>query len=166
MTVIRDMTKADLDAAALLAEQLVKLHHDWDRTRFFITPDIAKGYRWWFEKNLSEKEVLLLVAELDGQLAGYLYGSLEDRDWAKLLDAHGAIHDVFVAPNFRKRGVAHALMDAARDRFHALGAKQVVLYSAAANQEGQALFRSLGYRPTMVEMTLDLEGPGGKQRRS
>lgn len=165
MTVIRDMTQADLDAASLLAEQLVQLHHGWDRTRFFITADVAKGYRWWFEKNLGDREVLLLVAELEGQVAGYLYGSLEDRDWAKLLDAHGAIHDVFVAPPFRKRGIARALMDAARDRFHALGARQLVLYSAAANQEGQALFRSLGYRPTMVEMTLDLEGPGGKQRR-
>ena len=33
----------------------------------------------------------------------------------------------------------------------------VVLYSAASNVEGQALFKRLGYRPTMVEMTLDLK---------
>jgi ribosomal protein S18 acetylase RimI-like enzyme len=166
MTVIRDMAKADLDAASLLAEQLVKLHHAWDRTRFFITEDIARGYRWWFEKNLGDREVVLIVAEVDGRVAGYLYGSLEDRDWAKLLDAHGAIHDIFVSPDFRKKGIATALMDGARDRFHVLGAKQVVLYSAAANQEGQSLFRSLGYRPTMVEMTLDLEVTEGKPSRS
>jgi hypothetical protein len=30
------------------------------------------------------------------------------------------------------------------------------LYSAASNVEGQTLFKKLGYRPTMVEMTLDL----------
>lgn len=156
MTVIRDMTAAELDAAALLAEQLVQLHHRWDTTRFFITQDIAKGYRWWFEKNLGQKGVLLLVAEVDGVIAGYLYGSLEERDWAKLLDAHGAIHDVFVAAAFRKRGVAKALMETAKERFGALGAKQLVLYSASANAEGQALFRSIGYRPTMVELTLDL----------
>ena len=47
-------------------------------------------------------------------------------------------------------------MDGAKERFKQLGAKQVVLYSAASNTEGQALFRKLGYRPTMVEMTLDL----------
>lgn len=156
MTVIRDMTEADLDAASLLAEQLVQLHHRWDTTRFFITPDIAKGYRWWFDKNLGEQGVLLLVAEVDGKLAGYLYGSLEERDWAKLLDAHGAVHDVFVSAEFRKRGVARALMAEARARFKAMGAKQVVLYSAASNTEGQALFKELGFRPSMVEFTLDL----------
>lgn len=157
MTLVREMTEADLDAASLLAEELVLLHHSWDRTRFFTTPDVAKGYRWWFAKQLGEAGVVLLVAEVEGQLAGYLYGSLEERDWAKLLDAHGAIHDVHVSSKFRRRGVARALMAAAAEKFKALGAKQLVLNSANSNAEGQALFKSIGYRPTMIEMTLDLK---------
>lgn len=160
MTLIRDMTPADLDAASQLAAQLVELHHAWDRTRFFTTPEVAKGYRRFFESQLGEKEVLLLSAEVDGALAGYLYGTLEGRDWAKLLDAHGAVHDVFVLPDFRRRGVAQALMKEAAARFEKQGAKRVVLYSASANVEGQTLFKQLGFRPTMVEMTLDL-GKGG-----
>lgn len=156
MTVIRDMTRADLEAVSLLAEQLVLLHHSWDRTRFFTTRDIAAGYRRYFESQLGEKKTLLLTAEVKGAVAGYLFGTLEPRDWAKLLDAHGAIHDVLVSSAQRKAGVAQALMNAAKERFARLGAKQVVLYSAASNSEGQALFTKLGYRPTMIEMTLDL----------
>ena len=150
------MTAADLDPVSLLAEQLVLLHHSWDTTRFFTTPDIAKGYRWYFESQLGEEGVVLLTAEVDGVIAGYLFGTLEKRDWAKLLEAHGAVHDVFVAATARRHGVARGLMDAAKARFEALGAKQMVLYSASANTEGQALFKRLGYRPTMVELTLDL----------
>jgi len=101
---------------------------------------------------------LLLTAEVDGVIGGYLFGTLESRDWAKLLDAHGAIHDVYVAPSHRRLGVAQALMNEAKTRFQKLGAKQVVLYSASANVEGQSLFKRLGYRPTMVELTLDLPG--------
>ena len=157
MTVIRDMTNADLGPVSLLAEQLVLLHHSWDTTRFFTTPDIAKGYRWYFEGQLKEEGVVLLTAEVDGVIAGYLFGTLEERDWAKLLDAHGAIHDIFVASSHRRHGVAQALMNEAKARFTRLGAKQVVLYSASSNSQGQALFRQLGYRPTMVEMTLDLD---------
>ena len=157
MTVIRDMTAGDLDAVSLLAEQLVLLHHSWDRTRFFTTPDIARGYHRYFGSQLQEKGVLLLTAEVDGVVAGYLFGTLESRDWAKLLDAHGAVHDIFVAADQRKQGVAQALMAEGKVRFAQLGAKQVVLYSAASNVEGQALFKRLGYRPTMVEMTLDLK---------
>ena len=156
MTVIRDMKAGDLDAVSLLAEQLVLLHHSWDTTRFFTTPDIAKGYHRYFASQLREKSTVLLTAEVEGVVAGYLFGTLESRDWAKLLDAHGAVHDIFVATTHRRRGVAQALMAEAKARFAKLGAKQVVLYSAASNLEGQTLFKRLGYRPTMVEMTLDL----------
>ena len=158
MTVIRDMTEGDLDAVSLLAEQLVLLHHSWDTTRFFTTPDVAKGYRRYFASQLGEESVLLLTAEVDGAVAGYLFGTVEPRDWAKLLDAHGAVHDIFVASTHRRLGVAQALMTEAKARFATLGARQVVLYSAASNVEGQTLFKRLGYRPTMVEMTLDLPG--------
>ncbi|MFZ5441546.1 MAG: GNAT family N-acetyltransferase [Myxococcota bacterium] len=157
MVTVRDMTLDDLDEVSRLAEQLVLLHHAWDRTRFFTTPDVARGYHRFFQSQLGNAGVLLLTALVDGQVAAYLYGTLEGRDWAKLLDAHGAIHDVFVAPGFRRHGVARALMAEARARFAREGATRVVLYSAAANADGQALFRELGYRPTMVEMTLDLE---------
>ena len=156
MTVIRDMKAGDLDAVSLLAEQLVLLHHSWDTTRFFTTPDIAKGYHRYFASQLHEKSTVLLTAEVEGVVAGYLFGTLESRDWAKLLDAHGAVHDIFVASTHRRQGVAQALMAEAKARFAKLGAKQVVLYSAASNLEGQTLFKRLGYRPTMVEMTLDL----------
>ena len=156
MTVIRDMTQGDLDAVSRLAEELVLLHHSWDTTRFFTTPEIAKGYRRYFQSQLDEKGVVLLTAEVDGVIAGYLFGTLESRDWAKLLDAHGAVHDVFVGAAHRRLGVAQALMSEARGRFARLGASQMVLYSASANVEGQALFKRLGFRPTMVEMTVDL----------
>lgn len=153
------MTKADLAAVSKLAEQLVLLHHSWDRTRFFTTPDIARGYHRYFESQLGQDGVVLLTAEHDGVVAGYLFGTYEDRDWAKLLDAHGAIHDIFVDAAYRRKGVAQALMAFAKERFHAGGAQRVVLSSASANVQGQTLFKKLGYRPTMVEMTLDL--PGG-----
>jgi ribosomal protein S18 acetylase RimI-like enzyme len=153
---IREMTEADLDAASKLAEELVQLHHAWDRTRFFTSPDIAKGYRWWFSSQLGKEGVLLLVAEVEGAIAGYLYGTMEERDWAKLLDAHGAIHDIHVSAAHRRQGTAQALMNEARVRFQAQGAKQLVLYSASENVQGQTLFKKLGFRPTMVEMTMDL----------
>jgi ribosomal protein S18 acetylase RimI-like enzyme len=165
MTLVREMTADDLQPVSELAEQLVKLHHGWDTTRFFITKDIAKGYRWYFNSLLDDAESLLLVAEVDGVIAGYLYGSVEERDWAKLLDAHGAIHDLFVAESHRKHGVARALMNEARTRLQQKGARQLVLYSASANAQGQALFRALGYRPTMVEMTMDLTAPGAAAAR-
>lgn len=158
--IIRDMTLGDLDEVSRLAEELVLLHHSWDRTRFFTTPDVARGYHRFFASQLGNAGVLLLTASVDGKIAGYLYGTVEGRDWAKLLDGHGAVHDVFVSASFRRQGVAQALVGEACARFKKEGAPRVVLYSATSNPEGQALFRELGFRTTMVELTLDLEGDG------
>lgn len=149
------MRAADLEAVSKLAGQLVRQHHGFDQKRFFLTDDPESGYRWWLGEQLQNPDVVLLVAEVDGAVAGYVYGGLEDRDWARLVDAHGAIHDIYVDDAFRRRGLAKQLMTAALDAFHQKGVKQVLLGSATPNVQAQKLFASLGFRPTMVEMTHD-----------
>lgn len=155
---VRPMTKADLEPVGALAGALVRQHHAYDADRFFLTPEVEEGYRWWFSKQLGQGGVVLLVAEVDGSVAGYLYASLEERDWAMLLDEHGALHDVFVDERFRRRGVARALVGAGVTALEQLGARRVVLSSATQNREAQALFASLGFRATMVEMTRSRPG--------
>lgn len=155
--VIREMTTSDLEAVGRLAGDLVRVHHHFDTRRFFLSEGVEEGYRWYFGKALAERDpkTVLLVAETDGAVVGYLYGSLEPRDWAKLLDAHGAVHDVFVSDRYRRRGVAKLLMLDGIKRLRGAGAPRVVLYSATPNTQSQALFASLGFRSTMIEMTYD-----------
>src|SRR5688572_2114210 len=152
---IRPMGQADLGPASKLAGQLVRQHHAFDAQRFFLTDDPEGGYRWWLGQQLEDPDTVLLVAEVDGEIAGYLYGSVEERDWARLLDRHGAVHDVFVDARFRRRGLATALMQAGIAALRAKGTRQIVLSSATPNAEAQATFERLGFRRTMVEMTLD-----------
>ncbi len=156
-TVVREMMMADLGAVGGLAGDLVRLHHHFDTLRFFLSEGVEEGYRWFFGKAIEAKDpkVVLTVAEVDGQVAGYVYGTIEPRDWAKLLDAHGAVHDIFVSDTFRRKGIAKALMLDAIRRLREAGAPRVVLYSATPNTQSQALFTSLGFRSTMIEMTYD-----------
>lgn len=150
---VRPMKKADLDAVARLGAALVRLHHHFDPRRFFMTDDPQGGYKWFLGTQLKNADVVLLVAELDGEVAGYLFGGLEERDWARLLDTHGAIHDVYVDERYRRRGVARALVNGGIEALEGRGAKRVVLSSAWPNTEAQALFEACGFRRTMVEMT-------------
>ena len=165
-TTTRAMRKADLGPVSKLAGQLVRQHHAFDARRFFVPDDPEEGYRWWFTKQLTAKGTVLLVALVDDEIAGYLYGSVEGRDWNMLLDAHGAIHDIFVDSRFRRRGVAKALMQAGIEALRAKGGEQIVLSSAAPNVEAQALFESLGFRRTMIEMTLDVAPASPRKKPS
>lgn len=150
---VRAMVEGDLGPVGVLAGELVRQHHAFDARRFFLERDVEEGYRWWFRKQLGQTGVLLQVAELDGAVVGYVYGTLEGRDWARLLDAHGAIHDLFVDARVRRQGVARALMESAMATLRSMGAAQIVLSSATPNVEAQALFSRLGFRSTMIELT-------------
>jgi ribosomal protein S18 acetylase RimI-like enzyme len=151
---VRAAQPADLPAIARLAGELVRLHHGFDADRFMSVRNVEAGYARWFAKELDNDQAVLLAAEGDGgEIVGYAYGRLEPRDWNALLDAHGGVHDVFVAPEARQKGVARRLLEALVAALVEKGAPRVLLHTATANRAAQRLFRALGFRETMIEMT-------------
>ena len=151
--ILRPARRDELPAVARLAAKLVHLHHALDERRFFVADKIEEGYAWWFGREIDRADVVLLVAVRADVIVGYAYGRLEERDWNQLLDACGALHDLWVEEPERRRGVAGRLVEATIAALVAKGAPRVVLHTAASNAAAQAFFARIGFRPTMVEMT-------------
>jgi len=147
------------DAAALgrLGALLVAGHHGFDPQRF-IAPHAgtARGYGRFLKGELKRADVVVLVADAAGELAGYVYGGIEGEDWMALRGPAGAIYDLVVDPAHRRHGVGRRLLEAAIARLAELGAPRVVLSAAEQNEEAQRLFASAGFRRTMVEMTREV----------
>ena len=159
--IVRRALVADLERAAQLAGRLARMHHEADRDRFFLPEQVEQGYRWWFTRELERPAAVVLVALQAEELIGYCYGALEERDWNLLLDRHGAIHDVYVAEPARRSGAGGQLLDAMIRELEALGAPRIVLGTMVNNERAQRLFRSRGFRPTMLEMTRSAGTGGG-----
>lgn len=158
---VRAATGEDLDALGAMAADLVRQHHAYDQRRFVLPRDVERGYREWFGRELKNADAVLLVAELTTTdpptLAGYLYGRMEGRDWNMLLDRHAALHDILVLPDARGHGAGEALIRAFQSLVRERGLPRIVLHSASPNAGAQRLFAKLGFRPTMVEMTCEIE---------
>jgi ribosomal protein S18 acetylase RimI-like enzyme len=154
--VVREAVEDDLDAVSVLAARLVRMHHEWDRERFLKAgPSVEAGYRRFLAGELRQPSSLVLVAVTpSGRVVGYAFGRLEPRNWEMLMDDSGVLHDVFVDDSARKGGVGAKLVLGFVERMRARGAQRVVLHTAAQNAAGQALFKKLGFRVTMYEMTL------------
>jgi len=150
---VRRAEARDLAVAADFGAALARLHHETDPRRFFLPERVAAGYAWWFARVLEDPNAVLLVAEVSGKLAGYAYGGLQERDFNLLLDEHGAIHDLFVAPAERRHGVGQALLEAILAALEGLGAERSVLATMPSNLAAQSLFARFGFRPTLLEMT-------------
>jgi len=156
--VVRPATEQDLSAAAALAGQLARLHHDTDPERFFLPDNVVEGYTWWFKRELARNGAVILVAEASTAggaplIVGYAYGALGERDWNLLLDEHGAVHDIYVADGERRSGVGALLLAAMLAALERLGAPRIVLSTMPTNLAAQRLFARHGFRATFIEMT-------------
>jgi ribosomal protein S18 acetylase RimI-like enzyme len=151
---IRPAAPGDLPAIGRLGALLVRMHHELDPERFIAaTPRTEQGYASFLGTQLDEPNVVVLVAEQDGQVLGYTYAGLEGRDYMALRGPAGALYDIVVDPAHRGRGVGSMLLDATLAALEARGAPRVVLSTAERNEPAQRLFDRAGFRRTMVEMT-------------
>jgi len=149
-----------MTAVGRLGALLVSQHHAFDPQRFIAGgEDVAEGYAAFLATQLHEPEVVILVAEREGELA---YAALEPHNWKELREAAGFVHDVVVDESVRRQGVATRLVESACRWLSEHGAPRVLLWSAAPNAAAQALFERMGFRRTMIEMTRELGGTGVK----
>jgi ribosomal protein S18 acetylase RimI-like enzyme len=156
---IRAATPADLPAIGELGALLVRTHHDFDPQRFIAaTPQTEHGYASFIGTQLDEPNVIILVAEWDGEVLGYTYAGVEKLDYMSLRGPAGVLYDIVVEPTYREHGFGRMLLDATMDALEARGAPRVVLSTAERNECAQRLFARAGFRRTMVEMTRELDG--------
>ncbi len=156
---IRRATAADLAAIGRLGALLVRTHHDFDPDRFIAaTAQTEHGYGSFLGTQLEKPNIVVLVAERDGEVVGYTYAGVEGNDWMSLRGPAGVLYDIVVDTAHRGQGVGRALLDATLEALQAKGAPRVVLSTAERNAAAQRLFARAGFRRTMIEMTRELEG--------
>lgn len=152
--VIRAAIAADVPALGRLGALLVRTHHDFDPDRFMAaSPQTEHGYGSFLGTQLREPDVVILVADQDGQVVGYTYAGIEGIDYMALRGPAGVLYDIVVDPTQRGRGVGRMLLEATIMELERRGAPRVVLSTAERNEQAQRLFASAGFRRTMIEMT-------------
>ena len=150
---IRLATSADLPALGRLGATLMRTHHDFDPQRFMEPgTDPADGYAWFLGRQLKDDDVVIFVAEHQGEVVGYVYAGLEPISWKELRDACGFIHDVVVDERARRGGMATALIEASVVWLRERGAPRVMLWTAEQNPGAQQLFARLGLLRTMIDI--------------
>jgi ribosomal protein S18 acetylase RimI-like enzyme len=155
---VRPAVRADMPVLGVLGARLVRLHFDFDSKRFMAPAgNLEDGYGQFLVSLLASDDATVLVAEVNGRVAGYLYGTIEPRSWEELRDRAGFIHDIIIDEAFGGRHLAGRLVDAAIAWFRQRGMPRVVLHTAEQNAPAQHVFTKLGFRRTMIEMTREIE---------
>ena len=155
---VRPARPADTAALGRLGALLVRTHHDFDRERFIAAgPGTERGYGAFLGTQIGAPTAFVLVAERDGEVAGYSYAGVEEREYMALRGPAGVIYDIVVDPGHRRHGIGGMLLSATVEELQRRGAPRVVLSAAEKNESAQRLFARAGFRRTMIEMTRELQ---------
>jgi ribosomal protein S18 acetylase RimI-like enzyme len=146
---IRDATEADIPRLLELLAQLTP-----DRQREEITPQLEERYRAAFRAIESDPRQRLLVAEVDGLLAGTLVLVIvanlthEGRPYA-------LVENVVVDERLRGSGHGEALMRYAMAEAQRAGCYKLVLTSNKRRAEAHRFYRRIGMEATSEGFRVD-----------
>ena len=103
-----------------------------------------RHFRPHAERVIESPENAIFVAEtVEGRVAGYAIVGGASSMLSQL--PFGFLYDVWVAPEFRRQGVARRLVERAMEWCHTQGHTKLKLEASARNGAARALYASLGF---------------------
>jgi ribosomal protein S18 acetylase RimI-like enzyme len=159
---IRKATISDVSALVALNRSVQEMHADAFPERFRRNaPDetVERAFAAMIEAPSS----YWLVAEEDQPVA-FLSAEFRDREESWYLVPHRLCYlaGIAVAPAFRQRGIARALLAELQREAAARGATSIELDVWAFNEQAKRAFTRLGFRGIMERMTLATATPRGE----
>jgi ribosomal protein S18 acetylase RimI-like enzyme len=141
---LRPLVPADID---LVCRQREAMFVDVGRDPAVIA-GMTPASREWFGRRLETGEYFGFVAESAGRAVGGV--GLLQLDWPPHFfhptqTRRGYVLNMYVDREFRRRGLARALMEASEAEFRRRGLHYVVLH---ASDQGRPLYESMGWTPT------------------
>lgn len=113
-----------------------------------------------FEETIARRQSAAFVAEINGQLAGFISGGVEANPPDRLPERHATIGYLYVSEQFRRRGVGRALFEAvARWARNTDGISHFEMTVMAADTEAAAFWRSIGFSPFISRLWAPLSAP-------
>ena len=153
---IRPATPEDVPAVLPMVDRIGELHEKWDPSKYGFRAKPSEMYRDWLKARAADPRSVFLVAEREENLVAFLIATTEREIPIYRLEEYGFIHDLWVEEPYRNEGIARQMTMLAIERFRAIGVKQIRLDTTAANDPARALFASCGFRPSTIEMLIEL----------
>jgi ribosomal protein S18 acetylase RimI-like enzyme len=153
---IRPATAEDVPGVLPMVEKICALHESWDPAKYGFLPNPSAKYSRWLTARASDPRSVFLVADHESRPIAFLIGTVETEIPIYRLKEFGFIHDLWVEENYRHEGIARQMVMLAIEKFRAMNVPQIRLDTAAANEAARKLFTACGFRPSTIEMLVEL----------
>ena len=153
---IRFATEADIPGMIDLLKQVGQVHHE-------IRPDLFRAGAQKYDEAalsalLSDEKRPILIAELEGKVAGYAFCILQITENDPVLCDRKVLYidDLCVEETLRGHGIATALYQRTLDFARELGCDAVTLNVWCGNDSAMKFYEKSGFKPQKVGMEVIL----------
>ncbi|WP_414551355.1 N-acetyltransferase family protein [Anabaena sp. CCY 0017] len=153
---IRSATIDDVPAVLPMLAKTCALHESWDAAKYGLRSHPEQQYEKWLTRLPHKERSVFLVAEDQEKLVAFLAATVEPELPIYSLQEFAFIHDIWVEPEYRRKGIAPQIINMSVERFQQMGIKQIRLDTVAANESARQLFKSCGFRLTTMEMLMEI----------
>lgn len=146
--IIRKAQKRDLDSLTSMSYELEKFHQRLS-PKFFLSVNnnFKASMKKVFNSFLRSPLKIILVAEVNGQVVGYISGQITTKKSPQFkVRTVGAIYELFVQEKFRKQGVAQRLMTELCAWFKSKKVGQAEVTVTITNERAKRLYFKQGFK--------------------
>ncbi len=139
---------------AFIIELWKKLSEEMARCdeRYALRPEAEIIWAKWVGQRLRDQASVALVAEAGEDHVGYLVGHLEEAQPIFEHRRHGIITDIFVLPDFRRKGVAGRLLEEAERFFKEQDVEHLRINVVVKNAPSRTFCEKLGFGDFLYTM--------------
>ncbi len=154
--VVREAGPGDVEVLSDYLVRFYRFNEEFDPA-WSMARDAGEKARKVIESLLASEKDVVLVAEYDGKVVGFVRAEVRENP---MLEAKriGVIVELYVHPQYRRRGIAGTLVREAAEKLAGMGARLVAAEFPAANEVAESFYRKHGFRPFTSIYLREVEG--------
>ncbi|KXA89483.1 hypothetical protein AKJ57_05270 [candidate division MSBL1 archaeon SCGC-AAA259A05] len=147
----RKAERSDLNELMRLWEEfldynLQSIENSKKRRWMELTEDASEKSRSHFKNQIEQDDNLVLLAEKDNEIIGYIVASLEERPPIFKKRKLGKLNELFVNQDYRNEGLGKKLVENAKDWLKDKGVNLLKVRILEANKKANKFWKSRGFK--------------------
>ena len=121
-------------------------------------PSEANSCKWldFVKEGLLKKRNILLTAKVDEKTVGFASVTLPREGVFEVQETFGVVNDLYILPEFRKKGIGKKLLNECLSRIKAEGFKRARISVLSADKKAIQLYKKTGFKVFMYNLTKKL----------
>jgi diamine N-acetyltransferase len=154
--IIRKAKIEELEIIQKLNYQLFLLEKKFDSLLNMNWP-FGKAGKDFFKKRINDKTGACFVAELNGEIVGYLAGSLAKTYSYRTIKKVTELENTLIKEEFRGQGIGEKLFEKFADWSKSMGVQRIKVSASTSNMRAIKFYEKVGFIPYTSELEYEIK---------